>query len=225
MPQRTKANHALVVAMFEELRVGRAVARHLNLHENTVYQILRLHQGKCRRCGKPGAIGRQHCQECLEGLRREMQAKRKARLRLGLCQLCDERLDGPSKQFCSTHRIKNLEWREQHDKTSQAAKRGTPEPGVPNDRQRRRVIRARYGVAGLAVWDRDDARCVVCAVTYLEKSISIHHVDGNDTHSTEDNMVCLCARCHRLVHLLIEHPYNRRALAWIWNTYPAIAFD
>lgn len=218
MPKRIPADDRLIFALFQETGSGREVARRLNLHENTIYNALRRYRGVCQLCGNPVAAGKKHCAACLEILRTRMRVKRKERIRQGICAECNDPVAPPSRMYCAPHRLSVIHRNSVYD-AKQRIKRGAPEPGIPNERQRQRHIREKYGLAGIKVWQRDNGQCILCHVSFQEKAIHIHHINGEPTQSTEDNMACLCFRCHKLTHLLMEHPHMHQALEWFHKTY------
>jgi len=40
-------------------------------------------------------------------------------------------------------------------------------------------------------------RCVVCAES-MPNTLDTHHLDGNDNNNDPENLVTLCASCHRI---------------------------
>ena len=59
---------------------------------------------------------------------------------------------------------------------------------------------------------RDNHRCFICgAHEDIEKNaISTHHIDGNCENDVVDNVICVCDRCHGMVH--------RKAEKQIWKS-------
>lgn len=221
MPRRTRVSEEreqLILEAYTELQNGHAVARKLNIPTVTVHAVLRRNRGTCVRCNREVTPGRKHCADCLALLRQTAKEKRAARRRDGLCEMCDQPIAPPSKTFCAEHRLRDLEYREQRRKEEKRGHWGEAQ----NAHQRRRYILAKYGQAGLNVLERDNEQCVICGVSYAEKAIHLHHKDANQKHNTEDNLVCLCFRCHKLAHLLIEHPDPAGMLAWLRATYPSV---
>lgn len=43
---------------------------------------------------------------------------------------------------------------------------------------------------------RDKYHCQLCGQVCTEKKLSIHHIDYNKQHNTQDNLISLCASCH-----------------------------
>lgn len=216
MPKRTPADDQLIYALYQETHSGREVARQLHLHENTIYNALRRHRGACPLCGVPVAPGKKHCATCLEILRKRMQTKRKKRIRQGLCIECNKRVVAPSRRYCTQHRLRTIE----HQATYAAKhheKRGAPHAGILSQRQRERGLRDRYGEAGIIAWQRDGGQCVLCRVSFTQRAIHMHHINGIHAQSTEDNMVCLCFNCHKLIHLMMGHPDLSQVLTWFQN--------
>jgi 5-methylcytosine-specific restriction endonuclease McrA len=115
--------------------------------------------------------------------------------------------------YCAEHRLRALERNVAYE-LQQKTKRGAPHQGVLNSRQRHRSLRDKYGESGITVWDRDGGACILCHIPYQQKAIHIHHINGDPSESTVENMVCLCFRCHRLIHLMMEHPNLHHVWAW-----------
>jgi len=61
-----------------------------------------------------------------------------------------------------------------------------------------RVRRNKYGGNYLKVLERDNFKCQNC---YKMVSLCVHHKDGNKKNNDIENLITLCKRCHRLVHL------------------------
>jgi len=209
---------------FQNVGNGREVARRLGIHEQTVYQVLRRFRGTCRSCPNKIAAGRVYCPSCAEHLAKRMAQKRLLNRRKGRCIQCRKRRTPISRRFCAEHRLQEIE-RTVARREIVRQSRNVAGGGLPNVRQREQSVRERYGEAGLAVWHRLNGSCVICGVNYREKTVHIHHVDGNDQNGEESNLTCLCFYCHQLVHRLVAHPNPQAALAWIVSTYPALRLD
>ena len=100
MGVQAKIDHAAVVAAYAETKNGREVGRRLGIHENTVYQIVRIACGKCMRCGAKPKLGRKMCEPCLIADRARMKKERTKRRRLGICQSCDKRRQKDASNCC-----------------------------------------------------------------------------------------------------------------------------
>jgi 5-methylcytosine-specific restriction endonuclease McrA len=208
---------AKIVALYDEILSVRETGRRLGVHENSVRQVLKASRGLCADCVNPILLGQRYCAGCAARRAANMQAKRKARRRAGICLECDERIQPPSQQYCDTHRLGHAASSRKHvSKTS----RHVTGHGLPADWQRLKQIRYNYGEAGIEAWERDRKQCVLCSVHYKDKTIHIHHIDGDDTHHVAENLVCLCLRCHRLVHLLSQHPNPHTVVQWFTAHYP-----
>lgn len=74
-----------------------------------------------------------------------------------------------------------------------------------------RIKRNRYSGKYFAILQRDNNQCQVC---YETIRLHIHHIDGDKENNNDDNLITLCKRCHRMVHLaslILEKipPYTR----------------
>jgi hypothetical protein len=202
MPRETYEKS--ILEAFARLNNGRAVARELNIHENTVYQALKGHRGVCWRCGKSVSPGKKGCVSCLESDRKRVLETRRERTRLGLCLSCDQVRSPISRQFCAEHRIKNHDYH---------AKR---ERGKPNKPQKARSLRYRYGENGEKAWLRDLGVCRTCETT---NNVHIHHIDENKQNNSLENLICLCFFCHKAVHALINLRNRKGLIVWFSQTY------
>lgn len=85
-----------------------------------------------------------------------------------------------------------------------------PKPGTARamQRARARLAKTRLAAASVLVRERDGGRCVVCGFPHVQ----VHHIVFRSQGGRHDpeNLVCLCAECHGLVH-------DRR----LWLTGPA----
>jgi hypothetical protein len=50
------------------------------------------------------------------------------------------------------------------------------------------------------IMERAKNKCEMCKRDYEKDLFSIHHVDGDRSHTTRDNLALLCKSCHRKVH-------------------------
>lgn len=62
--------------------------------------------------------------------------------------------------------------------------------------------RGKYALKGwkkvrTLVLERDGNRCVICSG---QENLHIHHIDGDNTHDSAENLVTLCEFCHARVH-------------------------
>ncbi|MDQ4119889.1 MAG: hypothetical protein M3209_00295 [Acidobacteriota bacterium] len=219
MPKRVAADSAQVLAVYAECKSGRETARRLGLHDNTVYAILRRAKGQCAICGKPAGYEQKHCSECKVKVNERAKNKRARRRQAGLCEACDSPYEAPSRKFCRAHWLQDKQLRQTYREQAKV-KRGTPQKGVPNQTQREAELLRKYGQDAVEVWRELKGSCVICNATYSQKSICLHHIDGNHENNVKENFTLLCFRCHKLVHLFIEHEQPDSALQWIKQTYP-----
>lgn len=217
-PRMSPEVETAILTSYNELRNAAEVARRLGITYSTVHGILKRERGVCLQCGTNVLLGSSHCTECKAKL--AQRAKRIARERIlqGLCRRCPAPIGPGSRVFCQRCHEAVLKTNAAYKARHRAAPRKVHGFAQTYD-QRTATIRRNYGLAGVAVWQRDQGRCCMCGVEYGERSVHIHHLDGDHTHSTEDNMACLCQSCHRLAHLLTEHPDLTRALTWIRSAY------
>ena len=75
-----------------------------------------------------------------------------------------------------------------------------PKPGTARamQRGRARLAKTRLAAACVLVRERDGGQCVVCGMPDVE----VHHIKFRSQGGKHDpeNLVCLCADCHRAVH-------------------------
>jgi HNH endonuclease len=218
MPTRTKRQpmtpevRQQILAIYEETMSVRETGRRVNMHENSVRLVLKASKGQCSDCPTPILLGRRYCPDCAARRTAWMRERRKERRRLGLCETCDERIQPPSTQFCDVHRFQHAQRSRVHvDKMA----RGTPEA-----QQREKHLRHRFGYAGVEVWNRDQGTCVLCKGAAPERKIHVHHIDGDTSNNVAKNLVCLCSRCHRLIHSLVEHASPHTVIQWFLDHYP-----
>lgn len=221
MPKRVKCNEEQVLSLFNEVKSGREVARRLNLHENTVYGVLKRTRGLCLTCGKQAYFGRKYCKVCLQHIAQRQKQKRLARRRQGLCEMCDKPYELPSRHFCKEHWQMRRAAARKNDARRKLL-RGTPLSGIPSQSQRERHIKKKYGIAAVELWRELNASCVLCHVNHKDRAVCIHHIDCNDQNHAKENLTLLCSTCHRMVHILIEHPAPNQSLDWLIATYPTI---
>jgi 5-methylcytosine-specific restriction endonuclease McrA len=62
---------------------------------------------------------------------------------------------------------------------------------------RRRMLIQKYGEMAFAVLKRDNDTCQKCGT---RQHIHIHHIDGDKTNSTIENLIVLCNSCHIKLH-------------------------
>lgn len=56
--------------------------------------------------------------------------------------------------------------------------------------------------------NRDDRECKLCGIkeSQLEKRLAVHHIDGDKTNCSKDNLIALCISCNRKVEGMDERP-------------------
>lgn len=206
-----------ILALYAELGSKRETARRLGVTDVTVRNCVRATKALCERCTASVPFGQRFCQACTAKRTERARERRKERRREGLCDQCDERIQPPSTIYCDTHRLAHQERSRQHvgNKLRQVTGHG-----LPTKREREKQIRYDYGQAGIEAWHRDKESCVLCGVHYKDKTIHIHHLDGNHSHNVKNNLTCLCFRCHKLIHLLSQHPNPPHILTWFVAHYP-----
>lgn len=59
-----------------------------------------------------------------------------------------------------------------------------------------------------AIRERDGNRCVICRKSPQKRKLDVHHLDGNLSNNTPDNLVTLC----RKHHMMVEFSSDRDAL-------------
>ena len=48
---------------------------------------------------------------------------------------------------------------------------------------------------------RDNFKCRICGRHGIAAHLNVHYIDGNALNDVEGNLIILCTRCHRIVHL------------------------
>lgn len=215
---RKKIDHAAVVAAYAEIKNGREVGRRLGIHENTVYQIVRIASGNCSRCGAKSKLGRTSCEQCLTADRARLKRERAKRKRLGICQSCDKQRSPISTMFCEEHRIATAD-RSQRSKLKFAAagSMGTTQ----GDKQRLQHLRWKYGPDAEDCWRDAGGKCEICHQPDSATILHIHHIDESKTNHERANLICLCHNCHTTVHGLLRSSNPKAMTAWFASTYSA----
>ena len=216
MPRREKLDSAAILAAYDELKNGMAVARRFGIGETTIYKILRIAAHRCGRCGGQPRPGQAYCDACREHMRAKMAEKRKAKLRAGKCQDCDQPVAPPSRSFCERHRLAAIERNERYE---QRTKRGAPNSGIPDMRQRLRAVKKKYGPEGLEAFEAADGRCEICKQGIDDCAIHLHHIDVDDTNNARSNFAVLCFYCHQATHKLLALKARKRFLTWFAKNY------
>ena len=219
----SKVDDETVIACYLSLLNGRAVARQLNMHENTVYQILRRSKSQCIRCGDQIQIGRKQCKKCLEYDKNRIKERRAEKIRLGLCTECNEQKSNISKLYCEKHRISSIERNERYQKRKRqknTGPKGTSSTSAVNIRQKLRSIRSKYGQNGVDRFNNSGGKCSVCNKSYEEIGIHIHHIDCNENNHSYDNLSVLCYYCHKAIHILLTIEDRKRLVEWFSKSCP-----
>lgn len=47
-----------------------------------------------------------------------------------------------------------------------------------------------------------DFKCQWCGIILTNKTYQIHHIDLNPSNNKNNNLICLCKKCHKKFHLL-----------------------
>jgi len=69
---------------------------------------------------------------------------------------------------------------------------------------KRRGYISRLGFDGEIVLKRDNHKCKSCG---REKKLEIHHIDGDNTNNSHDNLIMICKACHTVLNLMIYNPF------------------
>lgn len=218
MGRKKRIDADKVLETLERLGNGRAVARELNIHENTVYQIVKKSKKICARCSKPSVFGRTLCETHLTYESEWRKQDRKNRKRKGQCAECDNQRSPISLTYCEKHRLIHAE--NDYERKLRNKLEGAPYGDVQNLKQKHRTMQARYGEAGLKRWEESNHSCETCDAKYEEGiAIHMHHIDENRKNNTFENLICLCFRCHRLTHLLLILKDKMKFVSWFDSTY------
>jgi len=213
-----QVDRAAVLAAYEETKNGREVARRLGIHENTVYQIVRVTLGNCARCGAKAKHRYTMCEPCLIADRNRLKKNRADRLRRGLCQSCDKQRSPLSLMFCEAHRVAAAERKLE----SKARQKLLGAPGYSQgEKRRQQYILWKYGTDGVTCWNDAGGKCEVCKQTCTITALHIHHIDESKTNHERANLICLCHNCHTTVHGLLRSVNPKAMSDWFASTYSA----
>lgn len=209
----------LVAATFAKLGDKRATARELGIHENTVRQVLRGLAERCTRCGGPTANGKAYCADCATWSRQRMKRRRQERMRLGLCQECDEQRSTLSMLHCDKHRIAAQD-RRSRERENKKRRLNTPLLiGRNTIEKRESSIRREYGDRAVEAWREAEAACELCRTPHGQSSVQIHHVDEDRKNGARSNIAVLCFDCHQATHRLLAVKNREAFLAWFGRRY------
>jgi hypothetical protein len=219
-----KINWTAVIAAYERLQNHRAVSLESGINMKTVVQIMRRHRGVCLRCQAPVVPGKKQCKNCLEFDRARIETARNSRdPNRTKCSLCSK-THAPRSKFCETHRVsQRLLYAREFDDRRRLDKgtfRGAPSNGVQSPKEKRRRLREKYGDAGWQCWREAKGKCEACNASYDDGAIHIHHIDDDRTNNQRENFICLCFRCHRTMHLLLDSRNRRGFISLFAKTYP-----
>jgi 5-methylcytosine-specific restriction endonuclease McrA len=214
MPRRKPVDEQTLVSLFQQLQNKRAVARAMGISEVTVYQLLKRHRGICRRCTNAVDAGHAFCPTCRQAIRDNMKRRRTKRRRLGVCMECDDPVVPPSTTYCAVHRHAHMRHQANWLKAQVPGPRGPSAVG-----RRESSIRRTFGAAGIAVWRAFGGCCQLCDISHTERRVGLHHIDRQSGPTTEENLICLCTKCHSVVHDLADHPDPQRLLSWVQVNY------
>ena len=180
----------------------------------------------CLACDKPTAPNRVRCPECLEKARLYQRAYQQKRKTDGFCAECGKRKPRPNRANCAhCAERRQRKSRERYQKYRREGLCPSCGKTATSDHclcerckaksQRAHKHRRSFSLRS-TVLARDDHCCRLCGAT---TRLVIHHRDGvrirHDvdylhTHPSNDpdNLITLCARCHRdLTHLSRVHHF------------------
>jgi hypothetical protein len=191
-----------------------SIARRLGVSIAAIYQIERIAEHKCQRCRTPLEDDARSCPPCREYEREYQRRRRIKSIATGTCVSCSLPTEGGTKH-CKEHRVSiNQSAKQQRVKRKET--RGEEWMATQSEWNRRQL----YGEVGVRVWNRTKGTCQVCGTPYRKRHSHIHHMDGNKTRNTEENLICLCSACHHLLHRLQWHPRLDLFLPWFREMYP-----
>jgi hypothetical protein len=216
MGRPRRINHDAFLRLFDEIGVVKEAARRLGIHEQTAHQILRTSRGQCRDCPTAIPPGQRWCGACRERIRAAEKAQAAEHVRLGLCVKCTERIAfDRSKRYCDAHATALVDYTREYRR-----KRVVNTTGTTMEAEKALRIRRDYGEGGVTAWQRDGGCCILCGKSYADGAVYLHHIDQDRSNNIAENFVCLCYKCHRLIHGFLEHPNLSRLLAWFHEHYP-----
>jgi 5-methylcytosine-specific restriction endonuclease McrA len=216
MPNRSKLDHDLVLATYAELGENRLTARKLGINENTVLQIRRMAAGLCRSCGlQREDLSLSKCSRCREKYAVLAVNRRKQRQSDKICVQCNNPVSQKSESYCE-HHLEHFRKKAKNDRKIMRNRLGEK---AYKSRQRLNRIRASYGKAAIDILVETNHSCSICGETYKPRRIHIHHIDANHDNNSQENLVPLCVRCHKLTHELIRHPDPSKVIEWVQKTY------
>ena len=79
---------------------------------------------------------------------------------------------------------------------------------------------AGWGSIRKKVLERDNYACRICHKDGAEAKLNVHHIDINRKNNNMDNLVTLCARCHRQVHFERYQPCLYEDWPVPWGEHP-----
>lgn len=198
-------------------------------------------QNICQRClQSPVAPGKTQCQDCLESSKDENRQWRKDNANGSLCLRCRGPLDEPGYASCSICRRQQVEYnsRKYQDRIAQGLctmcgnLRDENEFSTrlctdcwQKDFSRRLKVhsKARYDGQLEAIIERDK-KCVICNRPYGVRTNKVvcHHIDGDVSNNSHDNLILLCRKCHVATERWIElsEPHREKLLQFLLHHYP-----
>ncbi len=195
--------------------------------------------GMCPSCGKQPPIARGTlCQLCRDNLVARNKATRLDRNARGVCPNCGNPIDVPGFVQCSS-------CRSQQDKGVLRLYHKRVEEGLCPDccnpydknpfstrlctscweksRARRHKAHSKKRYSGLleAVVERDKM-CIICHKPWGQRrrGIVCHHIDGDPTNNTLENLVLLCRNCHQLITSWMACDRKDIILEFLLEHYP-----
>lgn len=72
----------------------------------------------------------------------------------------------------------------------------------------------KYGSVWKSVWERDGYKCYYCENS-IKDIPEIHHLNGNHSDNSKDNLAGICTLCHQSHHLDIVSTTNGGRIIWL----------
>ncbi len=122
----------------------------------------------------------------------------------GMCRKCylaedDQRTRGIQYYYKNKEEISKKEKIKRKSLTKEQKRRMA-------DNVRRYENGKRYGGNWFKVKERANHKCEKCGITEKEHLdnlgfiLSVHHIDKNKLNNNMDNLICLCSKCHTIIH-------------------------
>jgi hypothetical protein len=220
MPKRIMVDKNLIYnTWIENNKNGRDTAFKLGIHPNTVYQVLRSFQGKCRSCKNEIPVGDIYCNTCKKLHAEHTAAKRKAAVGNHICSACGKPVSIYSRVFCDECLEKSNIVKRQSDANTQKAIQC-----LPIWEKRLESVRRTHGAIARDFYREHEGVCCICGASWDKIAVHLHHIDGNHKNKSAGNYALLCFDCHMLVHKVLENKNVSAAITWIKKTYPFVKF-